>query len=119
MRWLPGWTRGSEGSSIDIADATAPGIAAMSENVFQANPDYLCARPCDGAVCCSCARRPEIRGPFCKRYDEQAHGGSIHREVRAIGGEMVSTGVYTPGQTDLRDELARTRQRGMERAERS
>jgi len=33
-----------------------------------------------------CARRPEIRGPFCKRYDEQAHGGSIQRrEVRAIG----------------------------------
>lgn len=97
--------------------ATAPGIAAIGESIFQANPDFI------------------VRGRAMAQYAVQSLGarrfavlsandtmnklmtGAFIREVRALGGEMVSTEWYTPGETDLRDELARIRQRGMEQSE--
>jgi len=97
--------------------ATAPGIAAIGESIFQANPDYL------------------VRGRAMALYAVQTLGarrfavlsandtmnklmtGAFIREVRALGGELVSSEWYMPGQTDLRDELTRIRQRGMELTE--
>jgi len=107
----------AKGIPLISPTATAPGIAAIGESVFQANPDYL------------------VRGRAMAQYAVQSLGarrfailsandtmnklmtGAFIREVRALGAELVSTEWYTPGQTDLRDELARTRQRGMEQAE--
>ncbi len=97
--------------------ATAPGIAAIGESVFQANPDYV------------------VRGRAMAQYAAQTLGArrfavlsandtmnklmtaAFINEVRALGGELIAAEWYTPGQTDLRDELARVRQRGMELTE--
>lgn len=107
----------AKGIPLISPTATAPGIAAIGESVFQANPDYL------------------IRGRAMAQYAVQSLGarrfavlsandtmnklmtGAFLREVRALGGELVSTEWYTPGQTDLRDELTRIRQSGMELTE--
>jgi ABC-type branched-subunit amino acid transport system substrate-binding protein len=107
----------AKGIPLISPTATAPGIAAIGESVFQANPDYL------------------VRGRAMAQYAVQMLGarrfailsandtmnklmtGAFIREVRSLGGDLVSTEWYTPGQTDLRDELARIRQRGMELTE--
>jgi ABC-type branched-subunit amino acid transport system substrate-binding protein/TolA-binding protein len=97
--------------------ATASGIAAIGEYVFQANPDFA------------------MRGRAMALYASQALGAhtfavlsssdTINKsvteafvaEVKDLGGQLVDVQWYSPGQTDLRDELAQLRRRGMELSE--
>jgi ABC-type branched-subunit amino acid transport system substrate-binding protein len=97
--------------------ATASGIAAIGDYVFQANPDFA------------------MRGRGMALYASQALGAhrfavlsasdSVNKsvteafvaEVKELGGELVDVQWYSPGQTDLRDELAHMRRRGMELTE--
>ena len=107
----------AKGIPLITPTATSVGIAALGESVFQANPDYI------------------VRGRAMAQYALQTLGarrfavlsandtmnklmtGAFIHEVRARGGQLVAIEWYTPGQTDLRDELTRMRQQGMELSE--
>ena len=107
----------AKGIPLITPTATSVGIAALGESVFQANPDYI------------------VRGRAMAQYAFQTLGarrfavlsandtmnklmtGAFIHEVRARGAQLVAIEWYTPGQTDLRDELTRMRQQGMELSE--
>ena len=105
------------GVPIITPTATSVGIAAIGESVFQANPDFL------------------MRGRAMAQYAVLALGAlrlavlassdtinklivdAFVREAKDLGGQFVDVQWYSPGQTDLRDELMTMRKRGMELSE--
>ncbi len=106
-----------KGIPIITPTATSVGIAAIGESVFQANPDFV-ARGRAMAQYAALALGA-------KRFAVLASSDTINklivdafvREVTVLGGEVVDVEWYSPGETDLRSELAVMRRRGMELTE--
>lgn len=97
--------------------ATSTGISAIGDYVFQANADFV------------------VRGQAMAQYAALVLGAktfavlasadtvdkliadAFEREVKELGGQLIDTQLYSPGETDLRDELMAMRRRGMELSE--
>jgi len=107
----------AKGIPLITPTATAPGIAAMGESIFQANPDYVVRgrAMAQYAVLVLGAKRLAVFSASDTANKQIA--GAFIREAWALGAEFVTSEFYAPGQTDLLDELARLRQRGMELTE--
>jgi ABC-type branched-subunit amino acid transport system substrate-binding protein len=104
----------ARGIPLITPTATSAGIAALGECIFQANPDVV------------------VRGRAMAQYAALALGArrfavlsasdtsnrvitlAFTKEVEKLGGQVVDVEMYSPGQTDLRDELTQMRRRGLE-----
>lgn len=105
------------GVPIITPTATSDGIAAIGEYVFQANPDFTMRgrAMAQYATLALGAKRFAVLGAS-DTVDKMMINAFV-REVKALGGQIVDVETYSPGETDLRDEIMRMRQRGMELTE--
>ena len=105
------------GAPLLTPTATATGIASIGKYVFQANPDFVTRGRAIAqyAVLAKGAHRFAVLAA--SDTADRATTEAFIQEVLDLGGEIIEVQYYKPGQTDLRDELAFMRQRGLELSE--
>ncbi|MBM4159747.1 MAG: tetratricopeptide repeat protein [Ignavibacteria bacterium] len=107
----------AQGVPLITPTATANGIAAIGEYIFQANPDY--------AVRGRAMAQYAYRAANARRFAVLSASDTANKqmtaaflgEVEKLGGEVVDVQWYNPGETDLQAQLFAIRQRAMEISE--
>ncbi|MEX1274917.1 MAG: ABC transporter substrate-binding protein [Bacteroidota bacterium] len=105
----------SFGVPLITPTATADGLAAIGEYVFQANPDLsVRARAmAQFAYDRRNARHFAVLAPNDTTGKSMAY--AFEREVLSLGGEVLDLQWYQPGETDLRVQLSAMRRKALER----
>lgn len=95
--------------------ATANGLAAIGEYIFQANPDLSIRSR--AMVQFAHDRQRATRFAILAPNDTagKAMASAFEDEVKRLGGEMVDVQWYPPGETDLRVQLGTMRRKALER----
>jgi len=107
----------ARGIPLITPTATANGIAAIGEYIFQANPDY--------AVRGRATAQYAYRAANARRFAVLSANDTANKqmteafldEVGKLGGEVVDVQWYNPGETDLQAQLFAIRRRAMEISE--
>ena len=105
------------GAPLLTPTATATGIASIGRYVFQANPDFLTRGRAVAQYAWLARGAHRFAVLAASDSADRATTESFIQEVLDLGGQIVDVEYYTPGQTDLRDELTALRQRGLELTE--
>jgi ABC-type branched-subunit amino acid transport system substrate-binding protein/outer membrane protein assembly factor BamD (BamD/ComL family) len=105
------------GVPIVTPTATANGMTLLGPNIFQANPDY----ETKGRIAALYAWQELKAKTFAVLAASDAIGKQLAeafiREVRELGGDIVTVSWYTPGATDIRKEIESIRRSGTDRME--
>ena len=105
------------GAPLVTPTATATGIASIGKYVFQANPDFVTRGRAMAQYAYLARGAHRFAVLAASDSADRATAEAFIQEVLDLGGQMVDVQFYKPGQTDLRDELAAMRQRGLELTE--
>jgi branched-chain amino acid transport system substrate-binding protein len=97
--------------------ATSTGIAAIGDYVFQANPDFVVRGQAMAQYAALVLGAKNFAVLASADTVDKLIADAFSREVKELGGTLVDAQSYSPGQTDLRDELMTMRKRGMELSE--
>ena len=97
--------------------ATANGIAAIGQYIFQANPDYDIRGRDAAAFAFNTlgARNYAVLAPSDIAGKQMTE--SFIGEINLLGGEMIDVQWYEPGSVDLRTELTSMRRKALEKLE--
>jgi len=102
------------GAPLITPTATATGIASIGKFVFQANPDFVTRGRAIAQYASLAKGAHRFAVLAASDSADRATTEAFIQEVIDLGGQIVDVQYYKPGQTDLRDELAAMRKRGLE-----